>query len=262
MPASLAPLPGKRAGAGATSPTSQPSPKKAKDEGAAMLALGDVVMGDPAATPTSGDHPQPSSSGDTGGKAGKGRGKGKKGRGQAVSTLAPTDTARLLHLLARMNLNQAQTLRDLTGALFDTVIVRTDLPFVARMEEQGSTYAATVKQRPEIGPPHVWIFGSMVEGLVAVGPEIGKKNSEELTAFLGEYSDLDPVGKHDMVKYCRRVVTWDKTLTRLVLCISCPVRRAILDSLTQLGGIRKVGRAPASGQERDLQSWLARLTAD
>lgn len=44
------------------------------------------------------------------------------------------------------------------GALFDTVIAGPAFLFVARTAEQGSTSVATAEP-PEIGSPHVWIFG-------------------------------------------------------------------------------------------------------
>ena len=66
-----------------------------------------------------------------------------------------------------------------------------------------------------------------------------------------------PDEKADTCRACRMDKTYQTSLKRITISIPDKnIRSAILNSLEQLGGERKSGRAPKGNMERELQTFI------
>ena len=233
-------------GGGAASPASGPSlSKKARKAAAAentenkeQESPTDVEMGGGAAAS---------------GTRNKGGSSSKK-----VAQVQVTD----LSLLLKSVLRCLQDNRTHAGVLFDVVIVEATSSMAKGMIEQGQSYSQLRQQEggDQLGPPHVYVFGGLLEALVSEGEKIGAANLKEIQNFATEFGDLTSTEKAELVLHTRCEKMYNSEFRRLVMCFErVPIRKNILDAMVQLGGRRKQGRAPKGAMERALESWLEKL---
>lgn len=232
---------GKRGG-GSGSAKAEPVYKKNKaEESSQPVAIQDVDM---FSAPVSGK-----GSGKKGG-AGRGRAKG----------MSDGNVAKAMSAMMKAILQLQQQSRDMAGALYETVLIKTDSGIVQAMIEEGKRYgeaSRSEEHRRTIGRPHVWIFGAFLTAMCAEKAKAGQADAEVLAQGLAEWSAVSLDERCEHVRFCRRVPTYDREMTRLVFVMDrLPFRAAVLRGLVQLRGIRKHGRAPAGGLEREIQSRL------
>lgn len=100
-------------------------------------------------------------------------------------------------------------------------------------------------------------------------PEIGKRNQEFVQQYAASenFTELEKVGAE--VRACRAVKCFQKDengkkgQTRFIFSIAMQeeLRKELRAALTQLGAEWHTGKAPASGIERQLQTFLDSLAA-
>ena len=193
---------------------------------------------------------------------------GSRGRGRAGAK-APARAARgakkagkdteLNTLMLKSLLSCMQNVRTLNGAMFDCVLLEAEAAPAVRMMEQGRRYAELVKaDRTQVeGPPHVYVWAGLIEGLISCGEKIGAKTLGDLKAFYEKYNDytLDEKCEEIQVAKCGRA--YHSETKRLVLCVTDKeLRRTVLHGLQQIGGEVRRGRAPRGAMERELEGWL------
>ena len=167
----------------------------------------------------------------------------------------------LMLLMLKQVLKLSQSNRDICAVVFDTFIVKSSLGLVESIQKQTKSYAQQVKKigkKHQLGSPHVWAYGGLVSGLLEKHTgEIGAKNKGVLEGHKEGLEMLQPDEKHEVVQACRLDKTFQQDLRRITICIrTVEVRNAVINSIEQLGGERKSGRAPRGNMEREIQQWV------
>lgn len=169
----------------------------------------------------------------------------------------------LMTALLKSQLSVQQQQRSMSSVLFDTLLVSADLSLIAAMQEQGRAYSeATASGQRDLGPPHIYIYGGLLQALVQEGEKIGALNHATLVEHLKKYEDQPILEKAELVQWCRLDRTYRSDVKRITLSIERlgPARQALLAGLRQVGADLRQGRAPRGALERDLEQWLAALT--
>jgi len=122
------------------------------------------------------------------------------------------------------------------------------------MAEQGRVYNETVQdeaKKDALMPPHVYVFGGVLQTFISCGQSIGAKNVART------FADLPPEDKAEMVRVCRLDRTFRSDRKKILLHVErTPARVSLLGALRQTGAEHRQGRAPRSNLERELQEWL------
>ena len=90
-----------------------------------------------------------------------------------------------------------QQIRSFNGVLFDVLVIKSEASVVARMKEQGQQYAKSVKGKKDIGPPHVYVWGGLITGLIEEKEKIGLAHYKELVKHAREFGELMTESKAD-----------------------------------------------------------------
>ena len=113
----------------------------------------------------------------------------------------------IIKLMAKMQLQHAQMLREQQGVLFDVVFMDTESDVIKEMQEKGASYSEQTqgKRGHNMGPPHLHIFDSMMSALIKKKDEIGAQNYNEIgrlaiELLLRKLSDTeDPASTKDQI---------------------------------------------------------------
>ena len=196
------------------------------------------------------------------GEGGGGKAKGKGRRGKATKKKTKGGDSELWKLVLKSLLQQGQQMRLVSSALLDTIVVKSEGAEAVAMLEQGKAYAAKVREEGSVveGPPHPYVFGGLLAALKARGESIGAKNLAVVQETFDKYDIMDKHEKNELIRVCRCDRTFHSEHKKIVLGFgqqaSSSLRQAVLQGLVQTGGDHKLGRAPASSLERELQAWL------
>ena len=168
-------------------------------------------------------------------------------------------TEGIIKLMAKMQLQHAQMLREQQGVLFDVVFMDTESDVIKEMQEKGASYSEQTqgKRGHNMGPPHLHIFDSMMGALVKKKDEIGAQNYTEIKKYVDfcEGADQDMILRQ--VKQCRVAKCFEHSKKKIFMAIeNTGCRYQVLDALKQLGGEQKHGRAPPGAMEVALQDFL------
>ncbi len=102
----------------------------------------------------------------------------------------------------------------------------------------------------------------LCEGLLETGPEIGVVNREQLTEYVKMCKELAPEAQSLSVRFCRSMLGYETGQAKLIVALrGCVenVRAPLVSALSQSGDDLKTRRAPCSGMERALQTFLDTL---
>ena len=180
-----------------------------------------------------------------------------KKKGQALKL--NNGVKQLLKDILKSVLSVQQAQRSLDSVVFDVILVEETNPAAIGMAEQGRAYAA-VQDKSNIGSPHLFVFGGLLQAVVGAGEKIGQANLLALTKALEEYGLAEQEEKGEMILFAKMERTFKPNIKRVILSIErAPFRRFLINALQQLGGERRQGRAPRGAQERGLEQWLAAL---
>ena len=171
-------------------------------------------------------------------------------------------------LVLKQLLRLCQSMRDIEGAYFDTVVIKESSGEVLEVTRQTKAYGEGVRSESggkghSLAPPHIWAWGGLVNAMVKRGPEIGKHNHDTLKAHLEELNVMSLLEKTEVVRFCRVSKMFDPNLRRLTLSIPKPgLRAAMLSGLEQTRAERTMGRAPAGAMEREMQAYVDGLAEE
>jgi len=171
----------------------------------------------------------------------------------------------LLRLMLKMILNSHQRLRDVEGALFDIFLVATDSAIMVAMRAAGRGYHESVTEAKaagtehNLGPPFPHIWMAFLE--VLRGADIGAANKQAVGTIYESHNNGSMDLVLQQVRLFKQAPCYDSNFRKIVMCV--PEHRVVIgDLLKQLGEKAKVGRAPASGMERELSDWLQGFVED
>lgn len=163
-------------------------------------------------------------------------------------------------LLAKSMLQQQHNMRLVMGACFDVLILPADSDEVKGMESQGRAYnhaAQTEGYQEARAPPHVYVFAGLMDALKNRGAAVGQKNQEAISGYLTMCAAMSVYDRAEAVQVCKLDKTWKADTKKVVMSFEkTGIRREVISAMTQVGASHKQGRAPASGQEREMQTWL------
>ena len=175
------------------------------------------------------------------------------------------ETKKLMTVLMKQVLHNTQQIREVEGALFDTMLGPSDSPLVLGMGEQGTNYQSAVKEAGKghgLGPPHIYVFAGLISSLTKSNPaEVGEENHSQLVQSLKHLDTIDLHAKCELVQLCRLNNTHIKEIKRITLCfapntLAQQLRTVVVQSMMRLKWEVKEGKAPPSFMERELQEWL------
>ncbi|CAK0822145.1 unnamed protein product [Prorocentrum cordatum] len=189
-------------------------------------------------------------------------------KGEDVSTVK-----KLLTVLTKLSLTNAAEIREITGMLWNTVLVEVKSPIAVEMMARGKSYHEESKKakgdpaaQDRLGPPYVHIFAGLMLGLSKTEPQLEETHTNSLTEFWAQQvaaegkTPLDLLGK---VMYCKckaaKVKDGKPGLAKVTIAMSTEfgaVQVAILAALAANGGIKKHGPAPRGPLERAAQELL------
>lgn len=172
----------------------------------------------------------------------------------------PTAGKEQLALLTKGVLRCLQDSRTTSGVLFDVLVLAASSPIIDLMQQQGQLYNETVQldKNHKQGPPHIWVMGGLIQGLLQQGQAVGARTAEVLKEFSEDYTVWTIEERADKIAHCRVEKMFVADSRKITLAINRlgPVREAILQGLVQSGAVRKLGRAPRGALERNLEDML------
>ena len=193
-----------------------------------------------------------------GNKSNKGKGKGKdKGGGK------PLKGDKLTYAMIKMLLMNAQSCRELKGAVFMVFMIMVDSMEYTKMKEQLVAYNEQVQAIGKghgMGPPSGFCFGGLIIALTE-RKDIGAENTKLMPELQSHWDQMTIEEGFDQVPHCRLRKAYDKTQFKLELLITkSNIRELIRNSLTQTGAKRLLGQAPEGGLEAALSKALDSLS--
>ena len=162
--------------------------------------------------------------------------------------------------MLKQMLRSAQVDRELLSIVTETTVIQADSAEAKECKLQMVAYSRKLINKEKVeGPPYLLCFAGLLKALASRGMEIGKKNQADITDYKQAFDGATLQGKVDMCKTCRLETMFKQDLRRLVFAVSPEASRMIGCALEQLGGERKLGKAPPSYLERELQDYLEAL---
>ena len=170
---------------------------------------------------------------------------------------------KLMTVLIKQVLRSAQANRDFASILLEVLIIKGEEKPVQSAKLQTIAYNKLIKEKEktseELGPPHLLCFAGFLKGLISEGEAVGKHNLKELTVFLAEYEARSVAERNQWVRFFKVDKMYKAEYKRVSFSIQHRVSEALVSAAVQAGGVRKVGRAPATFLERELQEFLEAL---
>ena len=163
--------------------------------------------------------------------------------------------------MSKMMAKCSQDMRDALSVLMTNLIGPQEHGLIDAAREQGLAYNQRVQKKGHgLGSPHVWIYGGVVEWLVAnLDPDTPEPQAKALKAHLAEFAELEPDEKAEVCKFFKVSKTFKSDFARITLALdnrATEIRSILIKQLEHHNFIIKTGRAPASYMERELQSWI------
>jgi hypothetical protein len=182
-------------------------------------------------------------------------------RGEALDLLKE-----LVKVLATLSIANARDMRELTGSLFHCFIFPADHPLVKTMVQTGKDYHEKVKDHRKDhneGPPflHVWVavIRFMAEDSMQ---KLNATDKNELVKYWNEAVKRPRESLEMEIRHCRAKPTHDKKSYKVSFAVAATgsdFERAMVQGMTALGGVKKLGPPPAGHLEREAQRLLERM---
>ena len=190
----------------------------------------------------------------------------------AVSEKPELDKAmvgKLLLLLSQLSLRHSLEIRELQSAVFRTVVISKDSPFVSEAQEatriftekaKGAREQRNHKMLEDLGEPQYHSWAAMVKVAVSDGQATGE-DAEVLKQHFNSVTAVSDLIDRVLIAKVKRC--FDKKMNKIHFAV-CPDMSPILDALLRTigkaGGRIKRGTAPRSGNERELQDLVDKLS--
>ena len=186
----------------------------------------------------------------------KGKGKGQKTRGGKKSStdrkFTSDQVAQVMPVVCKVAFWTAQSCRDLEPATMDVLRMPSDHLAVARMKLAETGYAA---EGHSLGPPHIHVYLGHLE--VLAEQEVGAANKGLIKAMIQKLNALEASDLVFEVRCAGLKKCFSDKVVKVVLVITdLQFRKALVNSLVQVGADNRTGRAPPSGLEQALQRLL------
>jgi hypothetical protein len=160
----------------------------------------------------------------------------------------------LLKVLVKASLMAQQSVRDLTGALYDTYVLAVDSEETKAMKLQGVAYSQTVRAAGKghrHGPPACHFFSGLIESLLTRGVALGSQTFQTMFALQKVLEDQTVEEVFMAVRHCKLNKMYDKTKLRLSLVLfQAPINAWVAE---------KVAAVQADKENDDLQQLLPGL---
>ncbi|CAK0847697.1 unnamed protein product, partial [Prorocentrum cordatum] len=171
----------------------------------------------------------------------------------------------MLGLMSRQTLRSAQQLRELQAVIYDVRLLAETCSIVLATQEQTSNYADHVKGKKDhdLGPPHIYSLGGALKTYADVKPgtpgfSMPEPLHKELNTAFAEYDKWPMEQKCDLVLHCRVEKVFQRGMRKVTVAFRDPQFRIMMNKAFECaeGAEKKVGKAPPTFLERDLQEWL------
>jgi hypothetical protein len=182
-------------------------------------------------------------------------------RGEAMDLLKE-----LVKVLATLSIANARDLREITGSLFHCFLFPAEHPLVRTMVQTGKDYYEKVKDKRKDhteGPPflHVWVsvIRFMAEDSMK---KLQEADKHELVKYWNDAVKKPREALEMEIRHCRAKPTHDKKFYKVSFAVAATgsdFERAIVQGMTSLGGVKKIGPPPAGHLEREAQRLLERM---
>ena len=133
---------------------------------------------------------------------------------KAKTAKPEVEEERLATLAAKAGMQALARIRELEGAVYETVLIaRSSAPAVA-MADEGKLYASRAGDGMDLGPPHVHKYAALLDSLVSLKleeqkPEI-KWAVEALVAHRAQLEHATQAQVNDWVSHLEAASTYDK----------------------------------------------------
>ena len=100
----------------------------------------------------------------------------------------------------------------------------------------------------------------LVQALLGRGDSVGAETAKAIKAHHEEVNPSSPEHLGELVRFCRLDKMYKEDQRRITFSVANPaIRTHILKALSETGAQKKLGRAPPSRLEWELQPWLEAL---
>ena len=165
--------------------------------------------------------------------------------GHAGKKLEQDTLQKLVVILAHLCLTNAAQVRDLTGAVFTTVVLESSHAVAKACKDAGAAYHEKAKEDPKghgMGPPflHVWL--GLLQALIEL-PTTEKSAKVTIAFYWKEFALAKPREHMEQhIRHCRMKPTFNKDKMKLSVAFSAEaamlkpegglsLERAVIDSL-------------------------------
>ncbi|CAK0858501.1 unnamed protein product [Prorocentrum cordatum] len=180
---------------------------------------------------------------------------------QAAKQQLPTHTKKPMTLIVKQLLRCAQQNRDMSSAIFDTWVFKSESPLILRIQEQTAARGKVTKEKGkdhDLGPPQIYAMGGLLAAVKELQLEDPPKT--QVTKMFADYDNYDNEQKSELVLFCDVDRMYEKEKKRLTLAVREPQFRGhLMQASKTTSAKRKYGRAPAKHMERELQEWVGQL---
>lgn len=181
----------------------------------------------------------------------------KRGRGAASSGGA--DVEKLLVLVAKLGLKNAQDMRAVQATVFKTVMLDRDSSVAELALEAIKVYMERAKAQAQEYPPSTAVWEAVTRAAAAV-PALEQAHKDTIAQHRAQVTD--PAMLASTVTHCRTAKAFDKKKVKLHMAVHAsvePVMCAVIRACQLTGGRLLYGQAPKGGLERDIQKMMDQL---
>ena len=168
---------------------------------------------------------------------------------------------RMLILMIKQILRSAQHNRDMSGILLEVMVIHESEDALKMAKLQTVAYNTALKDKTktgeEMGPPHLLAFAGFLKGLLDKGETtMGKQLFSSLTDFKQEFDNMDIYSRSRVVRLFKIDKMYQQDQRRVSMCIFGDIAKDIVEVTQLCTATLKIGRAPATFMERELQEFL------
>ena len=171
-------------------------------------------------------------------------------------------TADMNQLMLKGMLNLFQRMRTVEGVIYKVWLLPADCKLTKAISAQGKNYADKCRQEGAshgLGPPHPYLVGGMLDIMLAEKSALGEILLKPIEEMSEKWDTMEMDERCDLMPHLQLSKCYDKEKMRLSIHLeNLPVQvsKSMTMILGLMGGERKMGRAPASAFEDQLEMWL------